>query len=148
MRDLKNYQLTKLMPTLSIKRVHYFSGLGSKLVLVKERVEKVVVGKRSANFWAHSVFSKMHTVSEKIMLRIRTKLNDKIRISSQMTSLNVWIHVLSLIELFWNVLRHYLEARILMMSRIHKRYRPARLDLNESGIIEKPLKRTSTAISF
>ncbi len=28
------------------------------------------------------------------------------------------------------------------------RYRPARLDLNESGIIEKPLKRTSTAISF
>jgi hypothetical protein len=36
---------------------------------------------------------------------------------------------------------------------IFERYRPARLDLNErdesaSGIIEKPLKRTWTAISF
>ncbi len=29
-----------------------------------------------------------------------------------------------------------------------KRYRPARLDLNESGIIGEPFKRTSTAISF
>ncbi len=28
------------------------------------------------------------------------------------------------------------------------RYRPARLDLHESGIIEKPFKRTSTAICF
>ena len=35
-----------------------------------------------------------------------------------------------------------------MRSPLSKRYRPARLDLNESGIIEKPLKRTSTAISF
>ncbi len=40
---------------------------------------------------------------------------------------------------------YYLKINILQNA---SRYRPARLDLNESGIIEKPLKRTSTAISF
>ncbi len=34
------------------------------------------------------------------------------------------------------------------LAHLHTWYRPARLDLNESGIIEKPLKRKSTAISF
>ncbi len=57
---------------------------------------------------------------------------------------------ISQIVLGHETLKKYVSLYKILCKLLNKnlRYRPARLDLNESGIIGKPLKRTSTAICF
>ncbi len=46
------------------------------------------------------------------------------------------------------IINYHFNCYITNILQLYQRYRPARLDLHESGIIGKPFKRTSTAIYF